>query len=61
MRIDTDKLAVLSRKGLLRRDEIFESFFEAEAPRKRVVKCSGALPDASASVSSCMPCSEQVH
>ncbi len=61
MRIDTGKLAVLSKKELLRRNALFEFFFKAEAPRKRVVKCSGALPDASASVSSCIPCSEQVH
>ncbi|MDQ3302217.1 MAG: SIS domain-containing protein [Actinomycetota bacterium] len=31
--LDTDTLAIRCRKELLRRNEIFESFFEAEAPR----------------------------
>lgn len=33
MRIDTDTLATRSRQELLRRNGVFESFFEAEAPR----------------------------
>jgi D-sedoheptulose 7-phosphate isomerase len=32
-KVDTDALTIQSREGLLRRNGIFESFFEAEAPR----------------------------
>src|SRR5215211_3429044 len=31
--VDTDALTIQSREGLLRRNGIFEAFFEAEAPR----------------------------
>ena len=33
MRADTESLAARSKEKLLRRNEVFESFFKAEAPR----------------------------
>ena len=77
MRIDADTLAARIREEPLRRNEISESFFEAEAPRlaeachemsRRFLAdgswCLGTvlpLPDASASANPCISCSEQVH
>ncbi len=75
--VGENRLAARIREGLLWRNEVFESFFEAEAPRladaccevtRRFLAdgswCSGTvlqLPDASAGANSCISCSEQVH